>query len=410
MARRSNGEGSITKRGDGRYNIKWYDVNGERRTGSAKTLTEAKEKLQRNVSDAERGIDTTQGKMRLADWLDTWLESYAKPVVGQSTYANYYSTIHRHIKPYFGNMALRDVTTLQIQKFYGYLSTAERADGKTGALSANSIRKIHMMFKMVLGRALANGLIPRNPALDVKLPKIRPQEMRVFSMDEQKSLEKVALESDNRNAFGVYLTVNTGLRLGELLGLQWKDIDWGHNEIVVRRTLGRRVAFGEDGTPKGTEIVIGDTKTFSSRRKVPFTIGILIKLKEFYKKQEWAKRQAGDAYKDDGFLFASDLGKHYEPRYYEELFYSLVEQAGLEKANFHCLRHTFATRCIEAGMDIYVVSKLLGHTNPTTTLNRYGHLLPDHRAASIEKLESYMEQESKPEPALEKKKSRGMER
>ncbi len=407
MARRSNGEGSITKRGDGRYNIKWQDVNGERRTGSAKTLTEAKEKLQRNIADAERGVDTSQGKMRLSDWLDTWLESYAKPTVGQSTYANYYSTIHRHIKPYFGISTLRDVSTLKIQKFYGHLSTAERADGKAGSLSANSIRKIHMMFKMALGRALANGLIPRNPALDVKLPKIRPMEMRVFSMDEQKALEKLALESDNRNAFGVYLCANTGLRLGELLGLQWRDFDWGHNEINVRRTLGRRVAFGEDGTPKGTEIVIGDTKTFSSRRRVPFTTGMKVLLQKFYKKQEAAKEYVGKAYKDDGFLFASDLGKHYEPRYYEELFYGLVEQAGLEKANFHCLRHTFATRCIEAGMDIYVVSKLLGHTNPTTTLNRYGHLLPDHRAASIEKLEIYMAVQ---EEKAEKKKSRGMER
>lgn len=115
------------------------------------------------------------------------------------------------------------------------------------------------------------------------------------------------------------------------------------------------------------------------------------KLKVFKAKQDEAILSAGPAYQNSDFLMASDLGKHYEPRYYEQLFYDLVEQTGLDKANFHCLRHTFATRCIEAGMDIYVVSKLLGHTTPTTTLNRYGHLLPDHRAASIEKLERYME-------------------
>lgn len=394
MAKRSNGEGSITKRGDGRYNIKWYDVNGERQTGTARTLTEAKDKLKEHLADADRGIDTTQGKMQLSDWMDTWLTGYAKPVVGPSTYSGYYSNVHKHIIPHFGKTLLRELTTHKIQMFYGHLSTCARADGREGNLSANSIKKIHMMLKMALNQAVSNGLLQRNPALDVKLPKVRPKEMRVLSMGEQRTLEAAALASSNRNAFGVYLCVNTGLRLGELLGLQWKDVDWESKELNIRRTLGRRVAFGDDGRPDGTAIVIGDTKTFSSRRRVPFTADMAEKLKAFKAKQDAAKEAAGAAYKDDDFLLASDLGKHYEPRYYEELFYSLMEQAGIEKGNFHCMRHTFATRCIEAGMDIYVVSKLLGHTNPTTTLNRYGHLLPDHRAASIDKLEKYMKKGS----------------
>ncbi|MDL2325120.1 site-specific integrase [Ruminococcaceae bacterium OttesenSCG-928-A16] len=390
MAKRPNGDGSISKRGDGRYNIKWYDIYGERQTSTAKNLTEAKEKLKQHLSDVERGIDTNEGKMLLSDWMDTWLEDYARLVVGPSSYANYYSNVNKHIKPFFGNIALRDITTYQIQKFYGHLATAKRVDGRRGYLSANSIKKIHMQFKMLLNQALANGLIQRNPALNVKLPKIRPKEMRVLSMEEQHKIESLALNSENRNAFGVYLCVSTGLRLGELLGLQWKDVDWEKKELNIRRTLGRRVAFTEDGKPKGTAIVIGDTKTFSSRRRVPVTADMIEKLKRFKAKQDSVRTIAGEAYKNEDFVLASDLGKHFEPRHYEELFYGLVEQAEIEKANFHCLRHTFATRCIEAGMDIYVVSKLLGHTNPTTTLNRYGHLLPDHRAASIEKLEKYM--------------------
>lgn len=395
MAKRSNGEGSIAKRNDGRYNIKWYDVNGTRQSSSARTLQEAKQRLQEHLSDVERGINPVQGKMLLSEWLDTWLENYALPVVGVSSYANYYSHVNKHMKPYFGKIALRDLTSLKIQMFYGYLAKQERPDCKNGALSANSIKKIHMMLKMALGQALESGLIQRNPALGVKLPMVRPQEMRVLSLEEQSKLERVALESENRNAFGVYLCVSTGLRLGELLGLQWKDVDWEKMEIQVRRTLGRRVAF-ENGVPKGTAIVIGDTKTFSSRRKVPLTADTIQKLQDFRAKQEAIKSFAGEAYVDGDFLLASDLGKHYEPGHYAELFASLVKQAGLEEANFHCLRHSFATRCIEAGMDIYVVSKLLGHTTPTTTLNRYGHLLPDHRAASIEKLEKYMEEKRKP--------------
>lgn len=386
MAKRSNGEGSISKRSDGRYNIKWYDINGERQTTTAKTLMQAKEKLSQHISDVERGIDTSDGKMPLSVWMESWLEGYAKPVVGPSTYAGYYSMTHHHVLPYFGKTLLRELTPHKIQMFYGHLSTCKRADGREGTLSANSIKKVHMMLKMALNQAVYNGLIARNPSVNAQLPKVRPKEMRVLSMDEQKKLEKVILASDNRNAFGVYLCVSTGMRLGELLGLQWKDIDWDKQEINVRRTLGRYVDF-KDGVPNGTKIVVGDTKTFSSRRRIPFTADTMEKLKEFKAKQDEAIFSAGPAYQNGDFLMANDLGKHYEPRYYEELFYGLVEQAGLDKANFHCLRHTFATRCIEAGMDIYV----LGHTTPTTTLNRYGHLLPDHRAASIEKLERYME-------------------
>ncbi len=141
MAKRPNGEGSITKRTDGRYSIKWYDVNGERQSTTVKTLAQAKEKLKIRLADAERGIDTTQGKMPLAEWLDTWLENYAKPVVGPSTFSNYYSNVQKHIKPYFGKILLREITTHKMQQFYAHLSSAERIDGKAGTLSANSIKK-----------------------------------------------------------------------------------------------------------------------------------------------------------------------------------------------------------------------------------------------------------------------------
>ena len=404
MAKRSNGEGSITKRGDGRYNIKWYDINGERQTSTAKNLLQAKEKLGQQLSDVERGIDTSDGKMLLSDWMTTWLMGYARPVVGQSTYATYYSTVHKHILPYFGKILLRELTTHKVQMFYGHLSTDGRVDGKPGRLSDNSIKKIHMMFKMALNQAVYNGLIARNPALSVKLPKIRPEEMRALTMDEQRRLEGAALTNKNRNAFGVYLCVGAGLRLGELLGLQWKDIDWKAREINVRRTLGRRTAFNEEWEPDGTEIVIGDPKTLSSRRRVPITEDMAAKLKAFQTRQAAGMVYMGDAYEDADFVFANEFGKHYEPRHFTELFFELLDIAGVQKTNFHTLRHTFATRCIEAGMDIYVVSKLLGHTTPTTTLNKYGHLLPDHRAASIEKLENYLSQPKEEAKKTEKKK------
>lgn len=166
MAKRSNGEGSITKRSDGRYSIKWYDVNGQRQSTTVKTLTQAKEKLKEHLADAERGIDTTQGKMPLSEWLDIWLENYAKPVVGPSTFSYYYSSINNHIKPYFGKTLLRELTTHKMQLFYGHLSSKKRLDGIDGTLSPNSIKKIHMMFKMALKQAVNNGIIQTQPSAE----------------------------------------------------------------------------------------------------------------------------------------------------------------------------------------------------------------------------------------------------
>lgn len=111
--------------------------------------------------------------MPLSDWLETWLEGYAKPVVGRSTYAGYYSSVHKHILPYFGKTLLRELNTHKIQMFYGHLSTCERADGKKGTLSDNRIKKIHMMFKMALNQVVYNGLIARNPLLKKKCERYR---------------------------------------------------------------------------------------------------------------------------------------------------------------------------------------------------------------------------------------------
>ena len=181
--------------------------------------------------------------------------------------------------------------------------------------------------------------------------------------------------------------------MGELLALRWKDVNEKEHYIYVRRTLGRlqkvdekgHLVKKEKGTPS-TEIVVRSPKSELSMRKIPLFDELWNDLMAYKEKQNALKDALGSEYQDQGYIFATPLGHHNDPKVYQTLFKRIVADAGIESANFHALRHTFATRALESGMDIKVLSALLGHAQASTTLNLYGHVLPDHKKISMEKM------------------------
>lgn len=249
------------------------------------------------------------------------------------------------------------------------------------------------MLHSALDQAVADHKILRNPTLNVKLPKVKTKERRVLTVEEQAALQEAVSRADELHAYGITFAVSTGVRLGELLALRWKDVNEKEHYVYVRRTLGRlqkvdgkgRLMKKEKGVPS-TEIVVRSPKSELSMRKIPLFDELWNDLMAYKEKQNALKDALGSEYQDQGYIFATPLGHHNDPKVYQTLFKRIVADAGIESANFHALRHTFATRALESGMDIKVLSALLGHAQASTTLNLYGHVLPDHKKISMEKM------------------------
>lgn len=390
--KKANGEGSISKRADGRYMAR-YTVNGKRKTIYGTTHGEVREKLNEKLNEIAKGEYIEPSKNTVGKWLKDWLVVYAFPTVKQSTYVSYEGYIRLHINPELGDTKLTALTMEQLQLFFNKLSTATK---KRKALAPKTIKNIYNMFHSALDQAVINHKIIRNPLLGIKLPKVIKKEIRVLEPEEQDKLQRAALRSEELQAFGVIFTLNTGVRLGELIGLQWKDVNFQKHTFRIRRTVGRLSKVGEDGnlvkksdTVSSTEIVIRTPKSITSGREIPMFDELWNGLMEYRERQREMIEALGSDYDDQDFIFGTTMGKVYDPRVYEDLFKRCLKAAGLNDINFHALRHTFATRALEAGMDIKVLSSILGHAQASTTLNLYGHALPDHKRISMDKMSGY---------------------
>ena len=187
--------------------------------------------------------------------------------------------------------------------------------------------------------------------------------------------------------FAVVFTLYTGCRKGEVLGLQWKNVFFEENRIHIAQQLNRHYDMDNDGT-KQSILEVTSPKTKQSVRDIYVCDSFM---KEFakYKERmiEW-KRQNRFAHSEEDFVFVGVKNNPIEPRVFYKYYEEVLERAGIEEADFHTLRHTFTTRCIESGMDILMVAKTLGHANVAMTLNQYSHLLPKHMKASMEKMEA----------------------
>lgn len=390
--KKANGEGSISRRADGRYMAR-YTVNRKRKTIYGATYEEVHKKLNEMLNIIAKGEYIEPNKWTVGEWTKNWLVTYALPTVKRSTYISYEAYIRLHINPELGKIALSALSIEQLQRFFNKLNV-ETTHRK--ALSPKSIKNIYNMFHATLDQAVVNRKIVRNPLFGIKLPKAVKKEIRVLNPEEQIKLQEVVWAHPEYQAYGVIFALNTGIRLGELIGLQWKDVNFQKHTVRIRRTVGRLARVDVNGDlvkkdigVKTTEIVIHTLKSIASEREIPLFDELWEGLMDYRGRQRAMIDALNNSYDDQDFIFGTTMGKAYDPKAYQSMFKRCLKTAELNRLNFHALRHTFATRALEAGMDIKVLSSILGHAQASTTLNLYGHALPDHKRISMDRMSEF---------------------
>lgn len=389
MARkRGHGEGTISKRKDGRWegkiSIGHDPVTGKlkRVTFYGKTRQEVAEKLNKALHEYKTGTFIKPNKITVGQWLDRWLEVYAKPKVRLSTWESYETTVRCHIKPTIGNLPLKDLRPEHLQQLYNEKLKSGRVDGK-GGLSAKSVGYIHAVMNQALKQAVKEQLVYRNVCEAVNKPKQKRHEIKPLTIEQMNQFLSVAREDKLFPAF--LLEWGTGLRRGELLGLKWRDIDLKKGVITVRRSLIR--------TRQG--LIFSEPKTEKSRRTIPIPKEVVAELKAHKARQAQERLLLGQAYQDNDLVFCSAEGRPLDPRSFTRKFERLLEKAGLPRVSFHDMRHSHATMLLLLDEHPKVVQERLGHSTIAMTLDTYSHVVPGLQEKAAAKLSSVLDLKGK---------------
>ncbi len=305
--------------------------------------------------------------MKLSQWLETWLEKYQRHIIKYKTYFNYHNLIRVHINPLLGDYELDQLSASVLQDFINAkLEKGNTINGKP--LSPNTLRSITSVLKNALKSALQFELISKDCFSFLSIPNRDQKEIEAFSLTEQRKIEDYCLSSKKGNHFGIVLCLYTGLRIGELLALTWDDIDFKKRFLFVRHTLTRIKQDNKVIT------ILDEPKTRKSKRVIPLPIPLIQYLKEI-KKNSTSK-----------FIISTRNNSFVSIRNYQRTYEKILKKCKVKYKNFHALRHTFATRALESGMDVKTLSEILGHTNATVTLNRYAHSMLHYKVQMMDKI------------------------
>jgi Site-specific recombinase XerD len=387
MGKRGNGEGSIYKRLDGKWCAQYYlEKNGKkiRRSVYANTRKEVNEKLQLKLKEVSQNNIVDNSKILLENWMLQWLEDYKKNQLKITTYQNYFLNYETHIKESsIGSITLDKLTTSDLQRYYNTKLAAGRSDGK-GALSIRTVRYIYILINGALEQACRNGMLLSNVNKNTVLPSKKKMEFIPLTVEEVQRFLAVAKEE---RLYALYLLETfTGMRKGEILGLKWEDIDMEEKRLRIHHNLCivNNDELGE-GQPK-TKLILQDPKTEKSKRTLPLNDMIILELKKHKKRQSLEKMEYRDIYEDKGMVFTRLNGNYINPRELLRDFQELLEKAGIEKKRFHDMRHTFASILLNENENPKVIQELLGHSNISTTMDVYSHVLDETKVKTLDKL------------------------
>ena len=379
---RANGEGTVSRRKDGRWEARIFlreDGQWRRRSLYAKTKAEASRKLREALRNRDQGVATPRGSTTVGEFLATWLGG-VEPSLKLQSRRRYRQVVTDYLIPTLGHRKLVDLSPEDLQAFY--------ADRLAAGLSPATVRLAHFVLHRALTRALRSGKVSRNvaDASMVDLPRLPRTEPAHLDPDQVRRAF-VAAKGDRLEALWA-LALTAGLRRGELLGLRWDAVDLDSGAVDVRYTL----------EPDGS---LGEPKSASSRRRVPVADFAVAALRAHSSRQAAERLAAGDQWREPtlpiiggkpvvgDLVFTNPRGQPLPPMVLGRAWALLLERAGLPRMPFHAARHTAASLMAEAGLGPKVAAERLGHSSPSLTLGRYTHVSEGQRreaAATVERL------------------------
>ncbi len=314
------------------------------------------------------------GNLMYKEWMQEWLKS-KDGYVKEATYANYSMAVVNHIIPTLGDCRLEDLSEDLIQKTVLNWLTTGRIDA-VGGLSEKTVRDILMIIKLSLRAASKTGLIPRID-MEIAFPRSdRISKLKVMTSESQQRLVQAVLLDMNPRTMGILICLYTGLRIGELCALQWKDIDLKSRTLSVTKTI-ERIYVKEINGSGATRVIFSTPKSRASIREIPISSFLQPVLRKF-------------AANDKDIYLLTGSRDYLEPRTYRSYYDRFLKRSDLPHLKFHGLRHTFATRCIEAGADVKTVSEILGHASVNMTLNLYVHPQMEQKRKCVELIQAFL--------------------
>ena len=317
--------------------------------------------LERVKINRALGVEVGGRVVRIGALADEWL-TVNQHRICESSFVKYSAVVEKHIKPSLGGLRAEAICEVKISEFTDELLYEK-------ALSPKTVRDILTILGSILKYA-RKRIGAKMPNVEIIYPKYNKREIRVLSLAEQTRLVSFLISDTDERKCGILLALMTGMRIGELCALRWRDVSLEERCIRVRSTMQRL----RDVESEGTRVVISNPKSESSVRVIPLT--------------DYALTLCARFRKSDGraFVLTGDCERFCEPRLMQHYFEKITERLGLSGVHFHSLRHTFATRCVEVGFEIKSLSEILGHASPKITLERYVHSSIELKRDNMQKL------------------------
>lgn len=361
--------GMIRKRSDGRWEGRYVGPDGRKHSVYARKEGDVRRLLREAVAQSDAGLAPVSHRLTVAAYLDRWLADSVEPRLRPRTVDSYRETCRRYIAPAIGGVAVAKLERAHIQRMVADLTAR-------GDLSPTTVRYAYSVLRIALGRAVKDGVVHRNVAELVDPPRKSTVEMRPLTGEQVRHF----LDATADDRFGpLYaLAVATGMRQGELLALRWDDVDLEARTLDVRHSLQRRSR------------VLAEPKTQRGRRRLVLGESALDALRTQASRQRRARIAAGRSWHDEGLIFTTGEGRPLDGANVTHGLQVALERLGLPRQRFHDLRHAHATLMLEAGEELAVISRTLGHADLSTTADIYSHLTRAMQERSAARMDSIL--------------------
>lgn len=379
------GKGIIQKK-NGRYEARYIDRFGKRISISGNDLKDVKKRFNEAIYENENQINIKEN-IKLDDWYNKWMNVYKFNCIRDNTKRQYNQVYKKHISPYLGNFYIKNITQLQIRELLKSLNNQ--------GYGYETQNKVKILLVDMFNKAMIDDFVRKNPARGISIKQNEKKDIRVLSVEDQTDFFDCCKGTFYDNFFNVAVT--TGMRIGELASLRWNDIDWENNVIHVTRTL----VYQKYDSDTCKTFHFEKPKTNTSTRDIPITHQCEISLKKQYLQKNVISNKSPKKVEQQfqDLLFTTKYNTPLNAQIISDAINKIVNEINLmrdvteemETFSCHCFRHTFATRCFEAGIQPKTVQSYLGHANLQMTMDLYTSVLQEHKISEMDKLNDTLE-------------------